>query len=495
MSFRSFMRRKHIMRFLLSIVGVTLFELAADAQGISRIYGLDFSPYENGQDPNLGSQLTASQILSRMQIVAPYITWVRSFSSSNGLQNIPSAARQLGLKVAANAWISADLAQNTVEINNLITAANSGLVDIAIVGSEANLRNDLTESQLIAYMNQVRESIPSRIPVTTADVYGAFLAHPNLIAASDVVFANFYPYWEGTSIDNALCSLQQEYQRLVSVSGTKTVWISETGWPSQGNAVGAAVPSPASAALYALQFFSWASVNSIPALYFEAFDEAWKAGYEGPQGAHWGLFDTSGTIKPGMDAFFNGQTTTLNCNGMIPGPIGISFTYVPPYGSADPLEVAVTGVRPADYAVASYIFIGVLNTWWTKPTQAQPTVSINPDGTARISIDTGGIDTEATAIAAFLIPSTVTPPIVLGGALPNIPSAVASIRVQRTQSSISGIITDSQSNPISGATVSGATLGSTTSGPDGKYSFYNINTSGTGTLTVRPLGVRDIEMD
>lgn len=115
---------------------------------VYKVYGLDFSPYLTGQDPNLGSQVSASQTLSRAQIAAPYTSWLRSFGSTNGLENIPSVARQLGLKVAANAWISSNTVQNTTEINSLIAAANAGLVDIAIVGSEAILRNDVTVSQL-----------------------------------------------------------------------------------------------------------------------------------------------------------------------------------------------------------------------------------------------------------------------------------------------------------------------------------------------------------
>jgi uncharacterized repeat protein (TIGR01451 family) len=461
----------------------------AQSTSIVRIGGLDFSPYINGQDPNSNPppQITTAQITARLTIIAPYAKWVRSFSMTNGFENIPSIARSFGLKVAANAWIGPDTTLNAQEVSNLIAAANAGLVDIAIVGSEAILRGDVTVAQLISYMKQVRQAIPPNIPVTTADVYGTFLANPDLISASDVVFGNFYPYWEGTSINNAVCSLQQEYQQLVTAAGSKSVWISETGWPSAGDAEGAAVPSAANENLYALQFFTWASSNSIPALYFEAFDEAWKGAYEGPQGSHWGVFDVNGVIKPGIDAFFNGQIATVNCNGTLPGSPGISFTYVPPYGSSDELEAQVSGVQPASYVVAAYIY--VVGQWWTKPTFAQPTVAINPDGTVRIKIESGGTDYDATAIAAFLIPSGVTPPACGNpnpgcGTLPSVPGSIASSEVTRTQSSINGIIMDTQGSPIAGAVVSSPTLGGSTSGPDGKYSYYQITASGTASLTV-----------
>jgi exo-beta-1,3-glucanase (GH17 family) len=287
---------RHGFRILVVLLGVVTGVMnvaSCNAQSPARkTYGVDFSPYLTGQDPNLGPQIPASQILDRMQIVAPFTNWVRTYSSTHGLENSASIARQLGLKVAAGAWISGDATQNALEITNLIAAANAGLIDVAIVGSEAILRNDVTPSQLIAYMNEVRQVIPGTIPVTTADVWGTFIAHPELIAASDIVFANFFPYWERTSIANAMCSLRQEYQQLMNASGSKTVWISETGWPSAGNTQGAAIPSTANAHMFALQFLSWANSNGIHSFYFEAFDEAWKANYEGPQGAHWGIFDT-----------------------------------------------------------------------------------------------------------------------------------------------------------------------------------------------------------
>ena len=55
------------------------FTIKASAQPPSQLLsGLDFSPYLNGQDPTLNSQITAAQIASRMQVVTSYTAWIRS---------------------------------------------------------------------------------------------------------------------------------------------------------------------------------------------------------------------------------------------------------------------------------------------------------------------------------------------------------------------------------------------------------------------------------
>ncbi|MGC4050219.1 MAG: glycosyl hydrolase family 17 protein [Paludibaculum sp.] len=400
-----------MLRVIILTVCLAMVEINAGAQSPAYVlHGVDFSPYMTGQNPNFGSQISAAQISGRIGVIAPYTKWIRSFSTTHGLENIPPIGKQYGLKVAANAWISNNTAQNTLEIQALIAAANAGQVDIAIVGSEALLRNEVSESQLLAYMTQVRQAIPQSIPVTTADTYWTLLDHPSVLAASDVVFANFYPYWEGISAGNAVCALDKQYRQLVAAAGGKPVIVSETGWPSAGNAVGAAIPSASNAAQFFLQFVTWATSNNVPYFYFEAFDEDWKSGYEGPQGAHWGIWDSLGAMKPGMGAVFAGQTAPLACDGTIDGPGTplLSLVFVPPYGFDLPLQGRVSHVSPASYGVA--VYIKVAGGWWTKPTFAQPVTLILGDGTWSADVVTGGSDAQATEIAAFLIPSSFAPP-------------------------------------------------------------------------------------
>lgn len=118
---------------------------------------------------------------------------IRTFGSTNGLEKAGSVAHNMGLKAALGAWLSSDLNANDQQISNLINASKAGQVDLAIVGSEVLLRGDLSESQLIGYINHVKQEVPG-IPVTTADVYGEIISHSSVISAIDVVLVNYYPY-------------------------------------------------------------------------------------------------------------------------------------------------------------------------------------------------------------------------------------------------------------------------------------------------------------
>lgn len=95
----------------------------------------------------------------------------------------------------------------------------------------------------------------------------------------------------------------------------------------------------------------------------------------------------------------------------------IEFTYVPPIGSGNFLEGTVQGVEPDKYNIA--VYIKVYGGWWTKPYFAWPLTSIKSDLTWKCDVVTGGSDSKASHIAAFLIPNTYSPPSLGGsGSLP-----------------------------------------------------------------------------
>lgn len=383
------------------------------------LVGVNFSPYMDNQDPNIGSVIDGAQITERLDNLAGKASWVRTFGSTHGLESAGALAHGLGFKIALQAWLGDDLAANEDELTNLITAGLHGDADILIVGSEVLLRGDLTSEKLVEYMDQVRQAVPN-VPVATADTYAQLLTHPDIVEASDIVLVNYYPYWEGIALENAVPAIHDWHGQVVKAAKDKRVIVAETGWPSDGDTKGLAVPSPENAAYFFKNFISWARANGIEYYYFEAFDEPWKSQYEGPQGAHWGIWDRYGNLKSGMDAVFRGETMADNWtqDAIVDGPgePALEFTYVPAYGSFENLEGRALHVFPSSYKVAVYIYV---SGWWTKPYFSQPLTTVQADGRWVCDITTGGIDERATKIAAYLVPVGYQPPLMSGGgALP-----------------------------------------------------------------------------
>jgi GPH family glycoside/pentoside/hexuronide:cation symporter len=258
------------------------------------LHGLCFSPYLEGQ--NIGDQLSESQITKRMEVIAPYTQWVRSFSCTDGNELIPKVAQQKELKTMVGAWIGDDKTQNEKEIKALIELGESGFVDIAVVGNETLMRGELSEEELLAYINRVKKALPG-IPVGYVDAYYQFEKRSKLIDACDVILVNCYPFWEGCNIEQSSIYLKQMYAVTQQFAKGKPVIITETGWPNKGDSLQSAKPTESNAMKYFIDSSNWAQKNEIPLFYFSSFDESWKVHHEGDVGARWGLWDKNEKLK------------------------------------------------------------------------------------------------------------------------------------------------------------------------------------------------------
>lgn len=261
------------------------------------VHGLCFSPYVEGQDT--GSILSAAQIQRRMDVITPYTRNIRSFSCTEGNELIPRIARQKGLKTMVGAWLSADKKRNEQEIQSLIHLAREGVVDIACVGNEVLMRQELSTEEIIAYVARVKAQLPANVPVGYVDAYYQFLDHPELIDAVDVVLINCYPFWEGAENKYAMAYLNRMYQLTRQAAGDKPVIITETGWPSSGQAINGAEPSTENAIKYFIDAQTWAQTADVEMFYFSSFDESWKVRQEGEVGARWGLWNSNEALKYG----------------------------------------------------------------------------------------------------------------------------------------------------------------------------------------------------
>ena len=259
------------------------------------MHGLCFSMYEDGQQP--GDIISEEQVRRRMKIIAPYTKWVRSFSCTEGNEFIPKIAREFGIKTLVGSWLSDDPEKNKNEIEALIQLAKEGFVDIAAVGNEVMYRKDLSEDELLDFIDQVKKEIPSTIPVGYVDAYYEFTIKPRITEACDVILTNCYPYWEGCEMDYSLAHMKSMFYQALEAGKGKKVIITETGWPSKGESFKSSHPSEENAMKYFINSQLWSKEATIDIFYFSSFDESWKVGAEGEVGAYWGIWDKNEKLK------------------------------------------------------------------------------------------------------------------------------------------------------------------------------------------------------
>ena len=258
------------------------------------MHGLCFSPYEEGQEP--GDLISEAQIRRKLEVISPYTQWIRTFSCTEGNEQIPKIAKEYGLKTLVGAWLGDDSEVNEQEIEGLIALSKAGFVDVAAVGNEVMYRGDLVEDELIKFIYRVKNEIPN-IPVGYVDAYYEFSDRPKITEVCDVILANCYPYWEGCSLEYSLVYMKQMYQQALNAGKGKKVIITETGWPSKGTSLEGAHPSYDNALRYFINAQKWSKDDAIEMFYFSSFDESWKVGSEGDVGAYWGLWDKDENLK------------------------------------------------------------------------------------------------------------------------------------------------------------------------------------------------------
>lgn len=260
------------------------------------LHGLSFSAYGPGQSPEEDAVLDEAAVAARLEVLAPHVGWIRTFSCTQGNEHAPRLAKAMGLQTLVGAWIGEDADRNAAEIEALVEVGRSGQADLLAVGNEVLLRGEMSEDALVALMEEVRARVPG-VPVATVDAYFLFAAHPRLTRACDYLPLNCYPFWEEVPLERAVPYAEEMVRRVREVAPDTPVLIAETGWPSAGSPVGEAVPSLRNMLLYLLEVIDWTGAAGLPLFWFSGFDEAWKEGPEGDCGASWGLWDAAGRSK------------------------------------------------------------------------------------------------------------------------------------------------------------------------------------------------------
>src|SRR5918999_734727 len=221
---------------LVACVHAGIWALAGDKTAAPNFEGaqlasLSYAPYERSAQQNAVANIR--QIRADMKLLAPYTRAIRTYSSTGGVELVPAAAAEQGLKVTVGAWLDKDLERNEREVRSAIELARRhSNVNGIVVGNEAIFRGEMKVDDLIKTIQSVKRSSP--VPVTTGEIWSVWRDHPELVSAVDYIAVHILPYWEGVSETAAVDAAIGAYDLLRRLYPGKRIVIAEFGWPSGG---------------------------------------------------------------------------------------------------------------------------------------------------------------------------------------------------------------------------------------------------------------------
>ena len=256
----------------------------------AKVRGFSFQPFQKHQDAIAGDLPTVQEIDRDLAVLAGKAQAVRSYSVLGTLGEIPALAARHGLSATIGAWLGSDRIRNEREIERAIRLANGHKnVTRVVIGNEVVLRGDLPVGDLIADLDRVRAATSK--PVSTAEPWHVWIAHPELADHVDYVAVHMLPYWEGVDVEMAVDYVANKMDLLEQRFPGKPIVIGEVGWPSEGRTRESAVASQANQALFLRRFLERATQQGYTYYLMEAFDQPWKERSEGAVGAYWGVYD------------------------------------------------------------------------------------------------------------------------------------------------------------------------------------------------------------
>jgi glucan 1,3-beta-glucosidase len=281
-------------------------------------YGLNYSPFGLGDkrlcppwDNNRGMCLPQDQVLADLCQIGKLTKRIKLYSSTcvDGTKTIMAYAVQNRLEITLGVWISGKSSEDELEFAHLQELmslyANAGVVKSIVVGNEAVFIQGMSVEQVENAITRVRSIVNgagSEALIGTADIFSIWMKQPSPGASSaegktgaemepivkvvDFIGLNSHPYYGGTDTTKSsgadmILREQSSIRQYWNARGYNVpVWITETGYPTAGNANMGAIPSIAGLEAYASQIETSSRQNNLPVYFFEPFDGDWKRRWE-----------------------------------------------------------------------------------------------------------------------------------------------------------------------------------------------------------------------
>ncbi|KAI4844728.1 glycoside hydrolase [Aureobasidium sp. EXF-8845] len=273
---------------------------AASADGLPQGYGIVYSPYRDD-----GKCKEQDEVNNDFEKIMAYASsngesydFVRLYGADcNGPAMILNICEKYDLKIFAGIFNVLSDAEMTTEIKVLtdaVSASGKGWsrFNTISIGNEVVNNGKLAATDVAGKVTLARTLLSAAGysgKMVAVDTAVAMIAHgTDLCGASDYVAVNAHPFFDGNvaAADSGEWLLHQ-MQELSTVCG-KPVWITETGWPTQGNTNGKAVPSVQNqkAALSSMK-----SAVTSNVVWFTAFNDMWKTNSAATFNAeqYWGM--------------------------------------------------------------------------------------------------------------------------------------------------------------------------------------------------------------
>src|ERR1700689_3786301 len=245
-----------------------------------RLASVSYNRFEGS--PSSGRTVPEARIRTDLTAIARQARAIRTYASTQGLEQVPKIAAELGLDVTLGAWIGPDNTRNEREIASALDLArHNPNVKRLVVGNETVFRHEHTAAELVQFVQRVKKESP--VPVASAENWRIFIEHPELGNAVDQIFAHIIPYWEGVRKETAVDRSLEIYDQLQAAFPGKTIVVGELGWPSAGRNLEQSLPGPITQAVVFRNFVARATALGIDYNIIEAIDQPEKL-FEGNVG-------------------------------------------------------------------------------------------------------------------------------------------------------------------------------------------------------------------
>lgn len=251
--------------------------------------GIVYSPYSDSGDCK-----SSSQIASEVAQLADY-DLIRIYGVDCDQVNAVLKAKTSSQKIFAGIYDVSNI-ESGVESLASAVLANGGWdhVHTVSIGNELVNAGSATPAQIKEYIATGRSALKSKGytgPVVSVDTFIAVINNPELCEYSDYAAVNAHAFFDGyVTADQAGKWVLLQIQRVYTAcSGKKSVFITESGWPSKGDTNGVAVPSKEN------QKSAISSIKSScgdSTILFTAFNDLWKADGAFNAEKYWGIYSS-----------------------------------------------------------------------------------------------------------------------------------------------------------------------------------------------------------